>query len=239
MVGYLKMKDKKINDVDNIGSPIDLSKRRLGKAGFLATAVVSSVSGKSAFAAVGTTNNCTVSGNLSGNLSRDPSQDPCEIKYSGHTPGFWKNRPREWVGTGLVPNYCDYTASGIHPACNKYDFDTTFNSDPLFAAEATVFTDVFGGLRYGSSTCTEVLWFFVKDKSSEHALGAHVVAAYLNAHYYYSSIAADSQFPYSKEDIVALYTDYLNGVLSEVLLKDVLVALNEMSGGTDPYWWDN
>ncbi len=232
------MKDKKIKDKHNRDSSVDLSKRRLTKVGLLTSTVVASVSGKSAFAAVGATNNCTVSGNMSGNISRDTLLDPCEIKYSGHTPGFWKNRPREWVGTGLVPNYCDYTAAGIHPACNKYDFDTTFNSDPLFSAEATVFGDVFGGLRYGSSTCTEVLWFFVKNKSSEHALGAHVVAAYLNSYYYYDVNPAVSQFPYSQDDIKALYTDYLNGNLSEILLKDVLVALNEISGDTDPSWWD-
>jgi len=217
-------------------SNIDITKRRFGKAALLVTPVVSSLSGKSAFAS-GARNNCTVSGNLSGNLSH-ADEDPCDFQYKGHTPGFWKNRPREWAGTGLVPNYCDYTASGIHPACNKYDFTTTLNTDPLFNAEASVFADVFGGNDYGDSTCSEVLWFFVKDKSSTHALGAHVVAAYLNAHFYYTSDPATSNFPYSKEDIVALYTDFVNNVLAENVLKDVLVALNEMSGNTDPAWWD-
>jgi len=231
------MEDKNIKDNNVKDTSVDLSKRRLAKVGLLAPTVVASVSGKSAFASVGTTNNCTVSGNLSGNMSRDVTADPCKASYSGHTPGFWKNHPREWVGTGLVPNYCDYKGAGLHPACNKYDFDNDFNSDPIFLANATVFTHVFGGLRYGASTCSEVLWFFVKDRSSEHALGAHVVAAYLNAAYYYNPNPAMSQFPYSKNDIVALYQDYLSGALSEPLLHEVLVALNEMSGGADPAWW--
>ena len=232
------MKDKKrISSEQKIGSTVNLSKRRLVKSGVVASAVLASVSGKSAFAAVGSTNNCTVSGNLSGNISRDTASDPCKIQYSGHTPGFWKNRPREWAGSGLVPNYCDYQASGQHPACNVYDFENAYNSDPVFMANASLFSQVFGGMRYGLSTCSEVLWFFVKDRSSEHALGAHVVAAYLNAYHYYSDNPEMSQFPYSQTDIIALYQDYLSGALSEPLLHEVLETLNQMSGGDDPAWW--
>jgi len=83
-----KPEDNKIEHKDN--STVDLSRRRLTKAGLIAAPILSTLPGKSALAG-----NCTsLSGIMSGNLSsQDGQNEPCddtpESSY-GRSPGYWR-----------------------------------------------------------------------------------------------------------------------------------------------------
>lgn len=80
-------------------SEVDRGRRRLGTLGVSGTAVVLSVTSRSAVAGWGT---CTGSELASGNLSRAGSANPC-----GCSPGFWwnNNGQKVWVESRLATDY--------------------------------------------------------------------------------------------------------------------------------------
>jgi len=74
---------------ENKKTSINLSRRRLAKAGLVAAPVLAVLPGKPAMALY-KKNNCTVSGNLSGNMSDNAVfDDECLAYTPGEKPSYW------------------------------------------------------------------------------------------------------------------------------------------------------
>ena len=226
--------DNKSNNIENKKPAIDLSRRRLAKAALVATPIALTLPSKPALAV---NNNCTFSGNMSGNMSDAGRVDPCEFTYTGFTPGYWKNHEDDWAGTSVYigHKFCmKYNSKG---KCTQYgykngtSFKSIFFNDPYYGA--------FGMHNTGTETenrdmtMWEVVWkWFITTGNSSYTLGAHTVAAYLNAHYLHPL----GLFPYTQDEVVELYNMYA-GTDEEWRLKEIFETLNELENGyEDPPW---
>lgn len=140
-------------------SEVDRGRRRLGTLGVSGTAVMLSVTSRSAVAGWGT---CTGSELASGNLSRAGSANPC-----GCSPGFW------WNNNGKALWDSSPTLSGNFPRTAAFNtvFGVVFYK-PKENGSAVLLRNV------GPSTKNENL------VSANHNTGMHAVAALLNAQYY-------------------------------------------------------
>ncbi len=79
----------RVEDEVQSKSTVDLSRRRLAKAGLIVLPVLSTLPGKPAMATYAK-NNCTVSGNLSGNMSHNVNNtDPCDGLTGGKSVSYW------------------------------------------------------------------------------------------------------------------------------------------------------
>jgi hypothetical protein len=152
---------------------IDPSRRRLAGAA-LGVSVIFTLASRPVLAS----NQClSPSGAVSGNLS----QHGTPILCSGRTPGFWKQKPREWPSPYL-PGSC---TSGS--ACNKVEKwtgGTLFH--PLFSG--TLFMADVDGNPGSPKTSLSMMQVMMMNNGSNpwglidpDNLGAHIVAALLNA----------------------------------------------------------
>lgn len=104
------------------------------------------------------------SGFASGNLS----QHGTSIHCSGRTPGYWGTHPSEWPFP-YKPGTCKNIVNGT---CKEWKSDGTF-FHPLFAGST------FKNADNTSKTLMQVIW--LGGNADPHQLGAHIVAALLNA----------------------------------------------------------
>lgn len=143
---------------------VNIGRRKLAKAGIIATPVLMSLTGRNAMGA-----QCSPSGFMSGNLSNHGHEnDTCG---GGYSPGYWGTHPEEWpnVSKGdpvtINPGTCDLSASKGSITSNC----TVYNSD------GTMFHEAFAGSAYVGMTMMQVLW------EQEGSLAFHAVASFLNA----------------------------------------------------------
>lgn len=137
-------------------SGVDQGRRRLGTLGVSGTAVVLSVTSRSAVAGWGT---CTGSELASGNLSRAGTANPC-----GCSPGFWWNKNGIALWTTAPTLYIPYPR-----ATAKFNtvFGVSFYTDPDVKL-----------MDVGPSTKIK------NNYGANDNTGMHAVAALLNAQYY-------------------------------------------------------
>ncbi len=209
-------KSQKKSELQNADkNAVDLSRRRLAKAGLIAAPILATLPGKPAMANY-VKNNCTVSGNISGNMSDNANNtDPCLDYLGGKTPGYWGQKPNEWP-VPFDPGNCISTTpnpgNGGGSGCQDYD-DT-----------GTKFHDIsyFGGSRQmvsgTSRTMMQVIHLTGVD--DPYQLDAHTVAALLNAVTWGKNI-----YGYSPEEVIALYNEY--HLTNPVELRDAFQYLNE------------
>lgn len=137
--------------------------------------------------------NCTVSGMYSGNLS-NPT-DSCE----GNSPAFWRDQA---INGGSWPSY---------------------TSDTLFSTDNSLLQAVFeSDLNYNGKTLLEVLGGSDSLDPTLDTLGAHTVAALLNA--------ADPSinFGYESADIIGFFNLY--HISDPDGLREDFMMLNSRSG---------
>ncbi|MBE0549519.1 MAG: hypothetical protein IH627_18060 [Rubrivivax sp.] len=140
-------------------SEVDHGRRRLATLGVSGTAVVLSVTSRSAVAGWGT---CTGSELASGNLSRAGSANPC-----GCSPGFWWNNNGEALWASSPTLYTNFPRTAA--------FNTVFGRvfyKPKDGGGAVLLQDV------GPSTSNENYF------GANNNTGMHAVAALLNAQYF-------------------------------------------------------
>lgn len=197
---------------------IDKSRRRLATAGLAAAPVLMMVKSRSVLAV---NNTCTVSGIDSGNISAGRAgSDPCiNNEYYGRTPGYWGTHPDKWPHYGCSAGTCADTTKG-NGTCHNYKSD------------GTKFIDIFTGnvnvLLFDKTMMQVVQLIGDPAVGDQYQLGAHAVCAYLNAKAY------PGNFPYTPDEVVALYNQYNVNAADSVMLKNVFQQLNEMGGGPDP-----
>jgi len=130
---------------------------------------------------------CTPSAWVSGNLSAQAETFSC----GGRSPGYWKTDPSRWTGTGYVPGTCgDSRVTGI---CRRFNSDGT----PFHRSAG----GVCAGSTFGSNSMMQVLW--MRRRQDHYQLGAHIVAALLNA-------ASIPDYGMSQSDVLDMYSQLAN-----------------------------
>ncbi|MDP1647145.1 MAG: hypothetical protein Q8M01_02950 [Rubrivivax sp.] len=142
-------------------SEVDHGRRRLGTLGVGGTAVVLSVTSRSAVAGWGT---CTGSEIASGNLSRVGSANPC-----GCSPGYW------WNDNGTTLWESSPTLYARFPRTEKFNmvFGVNYYTDPSVT---------LAQVGLGTSLPTTVT--VTSNGNGLVNVGMHAVAALLNAQFY-------------------------------------------------------
>ncbi len=158
--------DKRIQDsTTEQASPVTEtcsdSRRRLIKGVAGATPLLMTVASRPVLGA-----QCTPSAWVSGNLSDHGHE---KMSCGGRSPGYWKTAARRWRRTGYHPGTCTMKHHGI---CRTYNNDGT----PFHSSRRG---GVFAGGFYGDRTLMQVLW--LDGGADPYQLGAHIVAALLNA----------------------------------------------------------
>lgn len=122
---------------------------------------------------------CSISGMLSGNLSGP------QVTCHGLTPGYWGQHPNDWGQLGYSPGGCVQGWVGMHCKNNDYASDGTKFHDRGLG---------FAGNLYGDYTMMQVIQ--LTGTGDQYQLGAHAVAALLNAEYFGVEV-----FGYTPNDI--------------------------------------
>ena len=208
----------------------NLSRRKFTKAGLVAAPVIMTLASRPALGGTswsgGWTGSsdkggykCTISGLMSLNASNIDSYGSCH----GNTPGYWKNHA-SWPNSCYAGTYGDkkkwYSNDGtkFHPKFNG----TKFNYD-----------DDDGNNQYYSMM--QILWNF-EDKDilpndplkDDYELGAHTVAAYLNAKASEEGshgFGGDVSYGLTPQQVIDLYNQ--NYIGNPEQLKELFQMYNE------------
>ncbi len=140
-------------------------RRRILKGAAVATPLMMTVASRPVLGA-----QCTPSAWVSGNLS---DHDHDRLSCGGRSPGYWKANPHRWAGTGFNPGTCEETSR--FGTCYEYNSDGT----PFHRFNRLDRRGVFPGHYYRNKTLMQVLW--LRGHQDPYQLGAHIVAALLNA----------------------------------------------------------
>lgn len=151
---------------------------------------------------------CTVSGTLSGNLSNPNDDHYC----AGFTPGYWLNHASDWP-VPYYPGECQ-SAHGAG-GCDSYVNGTPFHSA---YTNSGGMRGPFGGDLFGKQSMMEVIRLNGSD--DRYQLGAHAVAALLNAVHFGAEI-----FGYPPEQIIEMWN--ARYAVDPEGLKEDFALLNE------------
>lgn len=141
---------------------------------------------------------CTPSAWVSGNLS-DHHQ---AVECGGRSPGYWKTNPDAWPGQ-FKHGTCDVSSQN-----GKHKSYAVNNTCKVYLDDGTKFSDVFGS-GFPGKTMMQVLWLGGND--DPYQLGAHIVAALLNA-------ATISDYGMTEQDVINLYKYNQFGFTSEEMV---------------------
>jgi hypothetical protein len=181
---------------ENAGDAPD-SRRRFLKGAAGAAPILMTVASRPVLGA-----QCTPSAWVSGNLS---DHGHTRLSCGGRSPGYWKARPRRWDVTHYRPGTCKEDLDYRHSTCTAYKGDgTAFNA--VFPA---------GNSYYDGKTLMQVLW--LDGGGDPYQLGAHIVAALLNA----DSIADYGMKP---EDVIEIYRQLVTTGMYKPSAGDSLTA---------------
>ena len=173
------------------GSDTSSATRRKLLKGAAALPVFLTVASRPVFA-----RNCSVSGAISGNLS-----DPGKIfECAGNTPGYWGQHPGDWDALGYDDGSCRKGYSGMHCKYNAYNNDgTPFHGGKGFSGSVFGDLSMMRVIHLGGGTCPkDDPKYAYRDR---YQLGAHAVAALLNAAYFGADV-----FGYDERHIRLLWT---------------------------------
>jgi hypothetical protein len=110
-------------DPSPITTSVDESRRKLGKAGLAAPAVLLSLASKPV---MGSTYYCTGSGGMSGNTSSHGEKLSC----LACSPGYWKTSPGTWPAPYYPYDVCSSCMSGGNKIHSATTFDSVFGTGP-------------------------------------------------------------------------------------------------------------
>lgn len=159
------------HDLADQTKSVDESRRSFAKSGLAVSGVLLTLASRPVLGCV-----CeSPSGFLSGNVSVHGTPPTC----SGRTPGYWGTHPEQWPSP--------YKAGTCTRSCNHPKNWTT--------AGATKFKDVFNcnnhGSIYAAYTMFQVVWS--GGGGDPYQLGAHIVAALLNARKGWTPVLTEAQ----------------------------------------------
>ena len=146
---------------------------------------------------------CTPSAWVSGNLSDNHT----ELSCGGRSPGYWKTRVRRWGGSGYNPGTCAEEIS--RSTCDNYKSDGT----PFHKSGGS--GGVFDGSNFGSKSMMQVLWLLGNEDS--YQLGAHIVAALLNA-------ASIPDYGMNQNQVIDMYRQLVTSGLYQPSVGDPMTA---------------
>lgn len=187
------------------------SRRRFLKGAAGATPILMTVASRPALGA-----QCTPSAWVSGNLSDHGHE---RLTCGGRSPGYWKARAEMWSTTRYQPGTCSQKLDYRNNTCTAYNGDGT----PFNAVFAT------GNRYYDGKTLMQVLW--LQGNEDPFQLGAHIVAALLNA----DSIPDYGMRP---EDVVDIYRQlvttgvYQPSAGDPMTAQDVVLFIQNTFDGT-------
>lgn len=175
---------------------VDESRRRFTKVSAVATSgVLISLASRPVLA-----NQCSISGMQSGNTSQ-PGMVTCE----GCTPGFWLNPVGCVRWSPYSPGNClEKAGHNGNGSCKNWD------------SSGTKFHSVFAGTLYGNKTMAEVIQ--LNGGADQYQLGAHAVAALLNATHL-------QNYGYTSGEIINMWSTYYASQPEQ--LKTTFMTLNE------------
>lgn len=158
------------------------NRRRLLR-GAAATPIIFTLASRPAWGGV-----CTISVMASDNLSHPGRTDECR----GCTPGYWGQHPDMWPPP-YEPGTCtEYKEGGIG--------NNSASGCQAYAGDGTKFKDVFGMAHPAGHNLTMMQVIHLASGEDPYQLGAHAVAAVLNAAYWGAEI-----FGYTPAEIVHMY----------------------------------
>ncbi|MHB1293181.1 MAG: hypothetical protein ACYCY5_13495 [Sulfuricella sp.] len=149
---------------------VDESRRRFGKSGLAASGVILTLASQPV---LGQWACLSPSGFQSGNVSTHGQPTLCD----GRTPGYWQTA--DWQRAGLDRGTCTPTpnnGNGNGNVCNK---STEWSGGAQFS---TYFNVTGNATRYADKSLMSILWMNGTGTEDPEQLGAHIVAALLNAH---------------------------------------------------------
>lgn len=161
------------------GERHDESRRRLLR-GAAATPIIFTLASRPAWGGV-----CTISVMASDNLSHPGRTDDC----NGCTPGYWKQHPGMWPAP-YEPGTCEEDKENGMGASGCQDY----------ANDGTQFRHVFGLAHPAGPNKTMMQVMQLDGNGDPYELGAHAVAAVLNAAYWGAEI-----YGYTPDEIVHMY----------------------------------
>jgi len=179
------------------GAPSKVSRRRFVQSGLAVSGVLLTLTSRSA---VGGNFTCkSPSGFLSGNVSTHGTPITC----SGRSPGYWGNQPERWPSP-YDPGKCQCNQPSSSKSSSSDSSSKSSNSDQSFMpactkvsdwGEGTRFRDVFNcngnGSIYVRYSMMQVIW--LNGNQDPYQLGAHFVAAILNARLNLTPVLSASQ----------------------------------------------
>ena len=184
-----------------------LSRRRFIQSGLAVSGVLLTLTSRSS---LGSDFVCrSPSGFLSGNASTHGASETC----TGRSPGYWGTHPEQWPST-YEAGKCGKkntsfsssdSSSGSHDSNTSSHSSSSDSSPELFNStsctkssdwnDGTRFRDVFdcygNGSLYSEYSMMQVIW--LNGNQDPYQLGAHFVAAILNAKIGYTPVLGDSQ----------------------------------------------
>lgn len=140
------------------------TKRRLLKGAAVAAPLLMTAASKPVMAGI-----CTPSAWVSGNLSDHGQERPC----GGKSPGYWKQRPKDWPGIYSPGNCTELDNMGMPKEMGCTVFDDSGTKFHMTSG------GIFDGSYFGGNTLMQVC--HLDGTGDPYQLGAHIVAALLNA----------------------------------------------------------
>ncbi|MEN6586000.1 MAG: hypothetical protein ABFE02_08170 [Sulfuricella sp.] len=166
------------HDLADCTKSVDESRRGFTKSGLAASGVLLTLASRPVLACV-----CkSPSGFLSGNVSTHGTPQTC----SGRTPGYWGTHPQQWPSP-FLPGDCKHGTSGTHVSdwSGGTRFSTEFNcsgNGSIYVAYQEEHKDSKRSkTTYQSSVYSMMQVIWLGGGGDPYQLGAHIVAALLNA----------------------------------------------------------
>lgn len=181
-----ELKNQQLNrDFDEQSKSVDESRRRFAQSSLIVSGVILTLASRPVLGAT-----CqSPSGFVSGNVSNHGTPTTC----SGRTPGYWGTHPEVWP-TPYLPGKCSSTKQGECTKSKNWSGGTTFCS---------VFACTGYGAIYSKYTMMQVIW--LGGNADPQQLGAHIVAALLNAKMGWTPVLTEAQ-------VIAMFNEWnLNG----------------------------
>ena len=194
-----------LQDFDDQSSAVDASRRHFSRSGLAVSGVLLTLASRPVLGGWGT---CQApSGFVSGNVSHHGTPTTC----GGRTPGYWGNHPSEWPSP-YDPGKCGSAESSSTKKSSSSKSSSPSSSGGSCSSadawsEGTLFRSVFNCSGFGSiyyaKSMMQVIW--LGGSGDPQQLGAHIVAALLNAKKGWTPVLTETQ-------VIAMFNEWnLNG----------------------------
>lgn len=174
-------------DVANQTKSVDESRRRFAKSGLVVSGVLLTLASRPSLGNGGGFGGAAVcnspSGSLSGNLSAPGTSQTC----SGQSPGFFGTHSAQWPSPYEAGSYTD----SEHKQAVESWSNTGSSSGTMFKDSALGFHCSGYGSNYKNYSMMQVIG--LGGSGDPHQLGAHIIAALLNARMGWTPMLTEAQ----------------------------------------------